>query len=137
MVGACAHLSSPAGLDTLKPLAEDFHHRIRWKDFQSAALLVVPDRQQNFLTAREAADDEYNLSISDYQIEGIVLSENLKTATVKSKLYWLRLPKVIEHREQVVTTLVFQEGRWWVATMDRGPFSELAAPYSETVADKP
>ena len=55
-------------LDALKPTLDAFHSRMRWKDFQSVAALLSPDKRQAFLAASSARDDAKNLNVSDYEL---------------------------------------------------------------------
>ncbi|MFZ5470802.1 MAG: hypothetical protein ACOZIN_15360 [Myxococcota bacterium] len=126
----CVHTPKTGSLETLKPAAETFHQRIRWRDFHGAAELIVPERQEAYLLARRQQNDERDLTVSDYQLEDAKLSTNGLRATVTSRISWVRLPSASEHSDLVVSEFVYRDGTWWLARQDTGPFSpELAAPF--------
>jgi hypothetical protein len=118
----CAHAPRSTGLSGLKPFAEDFHRRIRWKDYRGAANLLVLERREAFLAARREQHDERDLSITDYDIEDARMKDELH-AKVVTRLSWVRLPSPSEHTETVTSEFVFREGSWWLERQDAGPFA--------------
>jgi hypothetical protein len=122
---ACATL--PKGdVEELKPAAEKFHERIRWKDFRGAAELVVPELRMRFVRSRLASNDEKDLFITDFQLEDAQVAANRLEASVVSRISWYRLPSTTEKSEIVTSLLVWREGQWLVERQDAGPFQELS-----------
>ena len=122
--------------EEMRSTAELFHERIRWKDFRGAAELVVPERRERFKRAVSARGDERDLSISDYELEQAQLSSDAKSATVVSRVSWLRLPSISEHSELVSSELVRRDGVWLIARQQGGPFGgELGGELSTAAAD--
>lgn len=121
--GACAHTSKSTGMEGLRPVVEDFHKRIRWKDFRGAARLMVPERREAFLRARSEQQDDRDLSITDFEILEAVLEPDGLRATVTTRLQWMRLPSVSEQSATITSEFVFQEGAWLLQRMDGGPFA--------------
>jgi hypothetical protein len=123
----CATL--PKGdVEELKPAAEKFHERIRWKDFRGAAELVIPELSMNFVRSRLASNDEKDLFITDFQLEDAQVAPNMLEASVVSRISWYRLPSTTEKSEIVTSLLVWREGQWLLERQDSGPFVELSAP---------
>lgn len=108
--------------DAVKSIAEAFHRRARWKDFSSAANLLVPDRRAAFSQARERQGDERDLTISDYELLELRLDPDGARAEVISRVSWLRLPSLSERADTVVTELVRVDRAWLIARQNKGPF---------------
>ncbi|MFL5322524.1 MAG: hypothetical protein ACJ790_22885 [Myxococcaceae bacterium] len=122
---ACAHAQRANSADALKKAADTFHQRIRWKDFRSAAELIVPDRREKFIEAREQMNDERDLTISDYDLEEEELAEDGKSGKVVSRIAWMRLPSLSEKTETVRSYFYLHNGAWLLGRMDRGPFADV------------
>ena len=120
---ACATIPKRGTVETLKPAVETFHQRIRWKDFRGASELVLPERRDRFLAARATHHDDKDLSVTDYQLEDVRLAPDGLSATVASKVGWMRLPSVTEVSDLVTSEWVFQQGAWYLARQDVGPFT--------------
>lgn len=126
---ACAHTpGKPPGADAIKPAANAFHLRLRWGDFRGAADLIVPERRDAFLAAREQANDERDLKITEYELDAAKLSADGLRAEVVSKMAWMRLPSVTVTERTVRTTFEWRTKTWMVVSVANGPFGdELAA----------
>lgn len=132
VVSGCARsaLRTDADPQAVKTAADTFHRRTRWKDFTSASTLIVADRRQAFLDAREAKRDERDLTISDYELLELRLDPNGERAEVVSRITWFRLPSLSENSDTVVSELVREGSTWFIARQSRGPFTpELEEPY--------
>lgn len=123
LLSSCAHGPNKGDPDSARSTAELFHHRTRWKDYGGAARLLVPEKRAAFDEARRTLHDERDLTISDYQLDELEVLED-GTARVVSRLSWYRLPSISAHEDTVVTTLVYLEGRWFVAGQTGGPFED-------------
>ncbi|WP_224249719.1 hypothetical protein [Hyalangium gracile] len=121
--GACAHTPRSSGLDGLKPLVQDFHKRVRWKDFRGAARVIVPESREQFLRARTDLQDERDLSITDFEILEIALAQDGMRATVTTRLGWMRLPSASEQTATVSSEWVYRDGAWLLERMEGGPFA--------------
>ena len=121
--GACAHTPKGTGLEGLKPVVEDFHKRIRWKDFRGAARHIVPESREQFVRARSDQQDERDLSITDFEILEIALAEEGLNATVTTRLQWMRLPSASEQTATISSEFVFRDGAWLLERMEGGPFA--------------
>jgi hypothetical protein len=118
----------PPDLEELKPAVEAFHQRVRWKDFRSAAELVVPEHRDAFIRARERLKDDRDLFISDFQLEDAKLAPDLSVAHAVSRVSWYRLPSTAEQSVTVTSTFVWRESQWLLESQDDGPFEDLKAP---------
>lgn len=123
-LSACAHSSKQSAMESLKPAVENFHKAVRWKDFRAASRVLVPERQEAFLKARRTLKDEQDLSITDYELEDLKLSEDGQHATVTSQIQWMRLPSVSAHTATVTSEFVFRNGAWLLERQDDGPFAD-------------
>lgn len=133
-LGACAHGSKLVSAEEMRSTAESFHERIRWRDYRGAAELLIPERRERFNQALSARGDERDLSISDYELEQVRLSADGKSATVVSRMSWLRLPSLVEHTDRVTSELVRRDGNWLVARQMGGPFARELGDELSTVA---
>lgn len=122
VLGACATTSKKSNLEALKPTVERFHEAIRWRDYRSAARLIVPERQGDFQRARIKLHDDRDLTITDYEIEDVKLSEDGQRATVQSRIQWMRLPSASEQTALVTSEFVFRDGVWLLERQLEGPF---------------
>jgi hypothetical protein len=120
--GGCTHIQKTSHLQTLRPAVEDFHERIRWKDYRYAFHFIVPERRQEFDQARRELHDERDLSITNYEIEEIQVSEDAQRATVISRISWMRLPSATERTDTVRSEFVYREGAWLLERQLGGPF---------------
>lgn len=137
VLGACATVSKKSNLETLKPTVERFHQAIRWKDFQSAARIIVPERRKDFQKARIELNDEKDLSITDYEIVDVKLSPDGNQATIQSRVQWMRLPSASERTALVTSEFVFRDGAWLLESQDEGPFEgELPSPSPSSNPDE-
>ncbi len=121
-LGACAHGSKLGSAEEMRSTAEQFHERVRWRDYPGAAELLVPERRDRFKEALRARGDERDLSISDYELEQARMSSDGKSATVVSQVSWMRLPSLTEKSELVTTELVRRDGVWLLSRQQGGPF---------------
>jgi hypothetical protein len=120
--GACAHTPQSTGLEGLRPVVEDLHKRIRWKDFRGAARHIVPERREAFLQARRELQDERDLSITDFEVLEVTLEPDGMRAIVTTRFQWMRLPSPSEQTATVTSEFVFQQGAWLLVRMFEGPF---------------
>lgn len=120
---SCAHGPQSTGLAGLKPVAQDFHQRIRWGDFRGAAKMMVPARREPFLQARQKLKDDKNLSVTDYDILDARLGADVLHASVITRLSWVRLPSASEHTDSVTSDFVYRDGVWLLEHQDAGPFT--------------
>lgn len=118
----CAH-SPKSNLETLKPVVEGFHKSIRWRDYRGAAKVIVPERREHFEDARRELKDEEDLSITDYELEDVKLSEDGQRATVISRVQWMRLPSVSAKTATVTSEFVYRDGAWLLERQLGGPFA--------------
>lgn len=125
-----------SGAEGAQKAADLFHHRIRWKDFGGAALLIVPEKRTAFEEGRRLLRDDRDLSVADYQLDEIQLGADQLSARLISRIVWYRLPSVTSHEDTVVTDLVWRDGAWLIARQEGGPFDEeLSGPYEPPSAD--
>jgi hypothetical protein len=101
---------------------ESFHQLIRWRDYRSAARLIVPERRQDFQRARIDMKDDRDLTITDYEIEDVKVSEDGQRATVQSRIQWMRLPSASERTALVTSEFVLRDGAWLLERQLEGPF---------------
>jgi hypothetical protein len=120
--GACAHTQKATNLESLRPTVRSFHERLRWKDFRGAARIIVPERREDFQKARLQHRDERDLSITDYEILEVVISEDAQRATITSRIQWMRLPSASEQTSTVTSEFIFQDGAWLLERQLDGPF---------------
>lgn len=129
-LAACAH--DKGDLEALKPAAEKFHQRARWKDFRGAAELIVEERQAAFIKARLKHDDDRDLYITNFELEDARVAPDLMSATVISKISWYRMPSNVEKTAVVTSVFVWRHEAWILESQDDGPFEELKpAPEKE------
>lgn len=121
-LAGCAH-SPKDKLETLKPIVEGFHKSIRWKDFRGAARIIVPERRDRFEDARRELKDEDDLSVTDYELEDVKLSDDGLRATVISRVQWMRLPSASAKTATVTSEFVYRDGTWLLERQLGGPFA--------------
>jgi hypothetical protein len=109
--------------EEVRSAADSFHQRLRWKDFRGAAELLVPERRDAFEQALKSRGDDRDLSISDYELERERISPDGKTATVLSRVSWMRLPSVSEKTDLVTSQFVRRGSSWLLSAQQGGPFA--------------
>jgi hypothetical protein len=123
--GACAHtLKKTSDLQSLRPVVEGFHQRVRWKDYRLAALYLTPERRQDFERGIRERQDERDLSITDYEIEGVQFAEEGQRAIVTSRIQWMRLPSASERTDTVTSEFIYRDGTWLLERQLGGPFDD-------------
>jgi hypothetical protein len=120
--GACAHTKKTADTESLRPTVESFHQRVRWKDYRMAARYIVPERRQEFEKAVREHEDERDLDITDYEIEGVELADEGQRAIVTSTFRWTRLPSLSVQKATVTSEFVYRDGTWLMERQEGGPF---------------
>jgi hypothetical protein len=120
--GACAHTKKTPDAENLRPTVESFHQRVRWKDYRMAAQYVVPERRQQFERAVREREDERDLDITDYEIDGVEMADEGHRAIVTSSFRWTRLPSVTVQKATVTSEFVFRDGTWLLERQEGGPF---------------
>ena len=120
--GGCAHTQKKIDLEGLSKTVESFHKRVRWKDYLLAGRYVVPERRQDFADALREHEDERNLDVSDYELEGVEVSPEGDRARVVSRMRWTRLPSPSMKDERVTSDFVYREGQWLLEKQLGGPF---------------
>jgi hypothetical protein len=121
---ACA-TTNKGDVDLLKPTLDTFHGRMRWKDLLQIPQQLVPEKREAFIKACNARDDDKNLFVTDYQLEGCdVKPDDLTVAVCMSKVSWYRLPSATEKTVLVATTLKWAGGQWLIDRQSDGPFAE-------------
>ena len=121
---ACATVKAP-DVEELKPTVEAFNQRVRWKDFRSAADLVVPERREAFVKGRSRLNDERDLFVTDFQLEDAQVQPDTQVARVVSKLSWYRLPSTSEQTATLTSVYAWRDGKWLLESQDAGPFEDL------------
>jgi hypothetical protein len=120
--GACAHTKKTSDTQSLRPVVESFHQRVRWKDYRLAARYIVPERRKDFERARRELKDERDLSITDYEIEEVQFVEEGQRAIVTSRVQWMRLPSPSEQTATVTSEFIYRDGTWLLERQVGGPF---------------
>jgi hypothetical protein len=110
-------------MEGLRPVVEDFHQRIRWKDFRGAAKYLVPESREGFLRARAERHDDRDLSITDFELLDVQLAPDGMRATVVTRMQWMRLPSPSEQTATVTSDYVFRDKAWLLERMQEGPFA--------------
>ncbi|MCY1033174.1 MULTISPECIES: hypothetical protein [Corallococcus] len=121
--GACAHTPPSSDLDALRPVVEGFHKNLRWRNYRALSTFLVPEERQDFERQRRELHDDRDLTVTDYEIESVKLSEDGKRATVHSRIQWMRLPSASEQTEAVTSEFVFRDGVWLLEKQQAGPFA--------------
>ncbi|MDY7228987.1 hypothetical protein [Hyalangium rubrum] len=103
-------------------MVEDFHKRLRWKDFRGAARHIIPERREDFLRTRRELHDERDLSITDFEILEAAIAPDGMRAVVTTRFQWMRLPSASEQTATVTSEFVFREGAWLLERQLDGPF---------------
>lgn len=121
----CAHDARRERGRQLEETAKKLHLLLRWKDFQAASEMIVPEKRARFAAARVEQGDERDLTIADYEVLDAAIDDTAERAVVTSTLSWMRLPSTSLRTERVRSRFVFQDGGWLLEQQDGGPFTDL------------
>ncbi len=121
---ACAHAPKSGDLESLRLASEALHQRIRWKDFQAVAALLVPEKREAFLAAVRERNDERDLNVTDVELQETKLLDEGTRAVVVAHVRWHRLPSDTEEAAVVRSELVWRAGAWLLERQRGGPFAD-------------
>ena len=124
LCGACSHTpkTSASELEALKTTVDEFHRRVRWKDYRFATRYVVPELRSDFTRSLKENRDEKDLDITEYEVEGVDVAPEGGRAVVTSKFSWTRLPSSTVHEDTVTSEFVLRQGQWLLNKQTGGPF---------------
>lgn len=120
--GACAHSQKPTDLENLRPTVEEFHKRVRWKDYRFATRYIVPERRKDFEKSLEDHQDEQDLDVTEFEIESVEMRDENQRAVVTSSIRWTHLPSVSVKKATVTSEFVYRNGTWLLEKQQGGPF---------------
>ncbi|WP_404364239.1 hypothetical protein ACIHQR_29200 [Corallococcus coralloides] len=126
--GACAHTPPKSDLEALRPVVEGFHKNLRWRNYRALSTFLVPEERQDFERKRRELHDDRDLTVTDYEIEAVKLSDDGRSATVHSRIQWMRLPSVTEQNDTVTSEFIFRDGVWLLEKQQSGPFDGELEP---------
>jgi hypothetical protein len=121
----CAHDARRDRGRQLESAVKQLHLLLRWKDFEGAARLMVPEKRERFAAAREEQGDDRDLTIADYEVLDASIDDQAESAVITSTISWMRLPSTSLVTERVRSRFVFQDGAWLLEQQDGGPFADL------------
>jgi len=106
---SCATLSGEDNANRLNETVEAYNHAYRWKNYETAVLLLIPDLREGYLAAYE--EDESSLQIEDYKIQKLNLkSEDQAVAKIRTR--YMLLPSVSVKRVTLIQHWVQIEDQW-------------------------
>lgn len=120
--GACAHSQKPTDLESLRPTVEEFHKRVRWKDYRYVTRYLVPERRKDFEKSLEDHQDEQDLDVTEFEIENVEMADENQRAIVTSSMRWTHLPSVSVKKATVTSEFVYRNGVWLLEKQKGGPF---------------
>ena len=120
--GACAHNPKPTDVEGLKPVVEDFHKRVRWKDYRYVLQYVVPERRKELATSIEEHHDEQDLDVTEFDLESVEFRDEGQRALVTSSIRWTHLPSVSVKKATVTSEFIYRNGLWLLEKQHGGPF---------------
>ncbi|RKG67133.1 hypothetical protein D7W79_35700 [Corallococcus exercitus] len=126
--GACAHTPPKSDLEELRPVVEGFHKNLRWRNYRALSSFLVPEERKDFERQRRELHDDRDLTVTDFEIEDVKLADDGRSATVHSRIQWMRLPSVTEQTDTVTSEFVFRDGVWLLEKQQSGPFDGELEP---------
>jgi hypothetical protein len=116
LLAGCA---PPVGTtEELTPAGRDFLQRLRWKDYQGAAVYLLPEHRQEFLGSFAAQEQLYITDVQLEQVEGTASGQGITRGVIE----YYRLPSVSvrKFRFHLDWTYVgggrLQVGSWQIST---------------------
>jgi len=108
MIG-CASMSAQNDLTSLQKAVEAYSHAYRWKNYESAVLLLQPDLREPFLAAYE--EDESSLQVEDLKVLRVEMkAKDRAKVTVRAR--YMMLPSVTVQKTKLVQYWVMLGQRW-------------------------
>ncbi|MHA7629048.1 hypothetical protein [Corallococcus sp. M7] len=135
--GACAHTPPKSDLEALQPVVEGFHKNLRWRNYRVLSNFIVPEERKDFERKRRELHDDRDLTVTDYEIEGVKLADDGRRATVQSRIQWMRLPSATEQNDSVTSEFVFRDGVWLLEKQLSGPFAGELEPQETPPQEAP
>jgi hypothetical protein len=109
LLAGCATLGDQGKIDQLKEAVEAYNHAYRWKNYDSAVLLLQPDLRSPFLAAHE--EDESSLQVEDLKIRRVEL-QGKKRAVIHVRARYMMLPSVSVKKKTLVQYWAMIGGQW-------------------------
>lgn len=109
LFSACATLKDQDNAQRINEAIEAYNHAYRWKNYDTAVLLLVPDLREGFLAAYE--EDDSSLQVETYRIQKLELT-SAEQAVAKIRMRYMLLPSVVLKRVTLVQHWTQINGQW-------------------------
>ena len=105
-----------------------FHHDLRWKYFKAAAARVDPRSSRAFLDSLE--DSEKDLSITEWEIRDVTLSQDGERAKIRVRLKYFKMPSTVL-QDKTIEQVWEQKNDAWVLVEQTGGPIEIPMPQAD------
>ena len=134
LLTSCATMQAQEDLSKLQEAVEDYNHAYRWKNYDSAVLLLQPDLREPFLAAYE--EDESSLQVEDLKVQRVEMqAKDRAKVTVRAR--YMMLPSVSVKKSKLIQYWVMIGNRWLMESEENSirKIDPLAKP--EQALEKP
>jgi len=117
MLASLLVLSSCAKASYLRPgylppqeAADRYHNAIRWRDYETAKMMIAPRSYAAF--DRFVDENRGTLNVSEYKIGKLVIKDRGNKAEIKVERTFFMSSSMKEQKEELLQTWYLIDGKW-------------------------
>ena len=92
---------------------EQYHDRFRWRDFETASMMVVPSMRGDFMVYADTIRRGY--AIENYAVKSINVSDSGDQAAVSVRRSFIESTSVVLQTQDLIQQWIYKEGGWYLA----------------------
>ncbi len=130
---ACANSPTDKSIDdkaNLQMTVQTFHRDMRWRRWESAAMLIIPQKRQEFLGRYEELGDDFH--ISSIELKSLTRAKDKAIIDIEEETY--KEPAMIVKKERIIEVWEKHDDAWLVA--ERMPKDEYKKMKKAEKAEK-
>jgi hypothetical protein len=133
---ACANSPTDKSIDdkaNLQVTVQTFHRDMRWRRWESASMLVAPEKRQEFLGRYDELGEDFH--ISNLELKSLTRLEEKAIIDMEEESY--KEPAMIVKKKRLIEIWELRDGDWFLADrMPKDDYKEMKKAETEAAAQK-